>query len=106
MECGGDHTYGCRYDFFYSLSGVNLLVSATAMSLLAASVQQGLTTYAANKWVENFDSVMHRLFEFDPDNLLHTMLYALILTVLIVIFSRLIDDFIRPDDDNYYRRKP
>ena len=76
------------------------------MSFVAASVQQGLTTYAAQKWVENFDSVMRKLFDFDQDNLVHTVLYALLLTFMIVIFSRLIDDFIRPDDEDYYRYIP
>lgn len=71
------------------------------MAFVAQSIQQGLTAYAANKWVENFDNAVRRIFAFDSENLLHMVLYALLLTVLVVIFSRVIDGFVKPDE-NYH----
>lgn len=73
------------------------------MALMAASLQQGLTTYAATKWVENFDSAVSKVFDFDPANLMHTVLHALLLTFIVVILSRVIDNFVRPD--TYYRKR-
>lgn len=70
------------------------------MAFVAASVQQGLTTYAANKWVDNFDNVMTKLFDFDQENIIHTILYAMFMTLLVVIFSRFIDDLMHDRDDN------
>lgn len=69
------------------------------MSFIATSVSQGLSTYAASLWVQNLHSVMGKLFPRDEDNVIHTILYAILLTFVIVIFTWMIDKYVRRDDN-------
>lgn len=57
---------------------------------IATVAQKGLSTYAASKWVEHLDSVFSKSFGIDKNNLTHTLLYAVLITAIVILTTRAI----------------
>lgn len=67
------------------------------MAFLAGAVTRALDMYVDNLWAKGVKSGIDKLFPHEPDGLLDILLYALVLSVVVIIVRQFIE-FVMSDD--------